>query len=81
MEERFPQVGWQSRRPGGYRVVKHDGSEHRGIEQRRKVVMEVQDAAHGPEGNVVKGPADEQPDASIHRSISSVTDFGSFIVP
>ncbi len=53
MEDRLAQAGGQGRGPGGQRVVEDDRREHGRIEQRGKVVVEVQDATHGPEGDVM----------------------------
>ena len=46
MEKSFSQVGRQQRRPRGQGVVEDGGRQHRGVEQGRKVVVEVKD----PEG-------------------------------
>ena len=46
-------------RPG--HVVQEDGAEHAGEEEGGVVVVDVEDPAHGPEGDVVEAPAEEQP--------------------
>ena len=46
-------------RPG--HVVQEDGAEHAGEEEGGVVVVDVEDSAHGPEGNVVERPTQEQP--------------------
>jgi hypothetical protein len=80
MKKSFAEIGRQQGRPGGQGVVEDDGSEHGRVEQSRKVVVEVQDATHGPEGDVVQGPADEEPETGVHGSIAALLDFGLFVV-
>ena len=47
----------------------HDyGRKHVGEEEGREVVVEVEDAAHGPEGHIVEGPAGQQPQPRIQRA-------------
>ncbi len=80
MKKSFAEIGRQQGRPGGHGVVEDDGGEHGRVEQSRKVVVEVQDATHGPEGDVVQGPADEEPETGVHGSIAALPDFGLFVV-
>lgn len=49
----------------GEDVVEDDTRDHARVEAGGKVVVEVEDAAHHPEGDVVKGPADQQPAAGV----------------
>ena len=56
-------------------VVEDDGRQHRREEQRREVVVEVEDAAHGPERHVVQQPADVEPAARVESPRLQTCDF------
>ena len=50
-------------------IVDEDGGEHAGEEEGGVVVVDVEDSAHGPEGDVVQGPAEEQPGGRHQRPL------------
>ena len=49
----------------GERVVEDDAGDHAGVEEGGEVVVEVEDAAHHPERDVVQRPPDHEPRASV----------------
>ena len=51
----------------GEGVVEDDAGDHAGVEEGGEVVVEVEDAAHHPEGDVVQRPPDHQPRPAVQR--------------
>ena len=49
----------------GEGVVEDDPRDHAGVEEGGEVVVEVEDAAHHPEGDVVQRPPDHQPRPAV----------------
>ena len=47
------------------RVVQDDGRNHRAKEAGWEVVVEVEDPSHGPERDVVEGPANQEPKTGL----------------
>ena len=57
---------YRGRRPDP--PVHHQGGQHVGVEQGGEVVVEVEHPPHRPEGDVVQGPAQEEPQAGGQKT-------------
>lgn len=64
----FRHYGWQCAQSVVYGDSSHHGSEVHGGE----IMMEVQDAAHCPEGKIMKKPSDEEPKTRICHSLPAL---------
>ena len=58
-------------------VVEDDSGEHAAEEESGVVVVDIEDPTHGPEWDVVQGPAQEQPGRGHQGHLSLLDNLGS----